>query len=92
MMKKPVPDPPRNKPPLSPFFTVRTDMYPPDALIHITELLRGVSQVIDEHCRNHTDQPGMSMLANAAHATDIARALSEHVLGTLDMAKLRGEA
>ncbi|QXH51849.1 hypothetical protein KSS94_01490 [Pseudomonas fakonensis] len=91
-MKKIVPDPPLGKLPLTPFFTVRTDMYPPDALMHLNELLRGVSETIDEHCRNHAGEPGLSMLANAAHATDIARALGEHVLGRLDMTLFRSEA
>lgn len=91
-MKKIVPDPPLGKLPLTPLFTVRTDMYPPDALMHLNELLRGVSETIDEHCRAHAGEPGLNMLANAAHTTDIARALGEHVLGRLDMNMFRSEA
>ncbi|NWC78772.1 hypothetical protein HX798_00555 [Pseudomonas putida] len=49
-MKKIVPDPPSRKPVTTPFFTVQSDMYPPDALAHASELLRGVIETIDEHC------------------------------------------
>ena len=34
VMKKIVPDPPRNKPINTPFFNIRTDMPSPDALAH----------------------------------------------------------
>ncbi|WP_251962186.1 hypothetical protein [Pseudomonas sp. Marseille-Q5299] len=49
-MKKIVPDPPSRKSVTTPFFTVQSDMYPPDALAHASELLRGVIETIDEHC------------------------------------------
>jgi len=49
-MKKIVPDPPRRKPITTPFFTVQSDMYPPHALAHVSELLRGVIETIDDEC------------------------------------------
>ncbi|MFP3995649.1 hypothetical protein SHV74_13990 [Pseudomonas capeferrum] len=78
-MKKIVPDPPRRKPITTPFFTVQSDMYPPHALAHVSELLRGVIETIDDHCRAHASEPGLSMLSNALHASEIARSLVEHV-------------
>jgi len=78
-MKKIVPDPPRRKPITTPFFTVQADMYPPDALAHVSELLRGVIETIDEHCRARAGEPGMNMLSNAMHASEIAHSLVEHV-------------
>jgi hypothetical protein len=39
-MKKLVPDPPR-RPINPPFFTPESDIYPPLALAHVIELLRG---------------------------------------------------
>ncbi|MEN8640762.1 hypothetical protein [Pseudomonas sichuanensis] len=89
-MKKIVPDPPP-KIPVTPFFTVHADMYPPDALAHVNELLRGVSETIDEYCRNHPGELGLHMLANAAHAADIARALSDHAMGSFEALKLKGQ-
>ncbi|QCI12194.1 hypothetical protein E6B08_12855 [Pseudomonas putida] len=79
-MKKLVPDPPHRKSPRTPFFTVQSDMYPPDALAHTSELLRGVAETIDEHCRARAGEPGMGMLSNAMHATEVAHELVEHVL------------
>jgi hypothetical protein len=79
VMKKIVPDPPRNKPVNTPFFTVRTGMCPPDALAHASELLRGVVETIDEHCRARAGEPGLNMLGNAMHASEIAHSLVEHV-------------
>ena len=78
-MKKIVPDPPRRKPITSPFFTVQSDMYPPHALAHVSELLRGAIETIDDHCRGHVGEPGLNMLSNALHASEIARSLVEHV-------------
>ncbi|MFT0519396.1 hypothetical protein [Pseudomonas faucium] len=82
-MKKIVPDPPRPKIPNTPFFTAQSDMYPPDALAHVSELLRGVIETIDEHCRTRAGEPGLNMLGNAMHASEIAFALVEHVHGRL---------
>jgi hypothetical protein len=79
IMKKIVPDPPRRKPITTPFFTVQSDMYPPDALAHVSELLRGVIETLDEHCRARAGESGLSMLGNAMHASEIAFALVEHV-------------
>ncbi|MDD2065611.1 hypothetical protein [Pseudomonas sp. 25571] len=78
-MKKIVPDPPRRKPITTPFFTVQSDMYPPHALAHVSELLRGVIETIDDHCRAQASEPGLNMLSNALHASEIARSLVEHV-------------
>ncbi|MDH1572967.1 hypothetical protein [Pseudomonas sp. GD03746] len=78
-MKKIVPDPPSLKPVTTPFFTVQSDMYPPDALAHASELLRGVIETIDEHCRARAGEPGLNMLSNAMHASEIAHSLVEHV-------------
>ena len=86
-MKKIVPDPPRRKPITTPFFTVQSDMYPPDALAHVSELLRGVIETIDEHCRAHAGEPGLNILGNAAHATDSARVLAEHALARISADK-----
>ncbi|MDZ3995162.1 hypothetical protein [Pseudomonas sp. Teo4] len=78
-MKKIVPDPPHRTPVTTPFFTVQSDMYPPDALAHVSELLRGVIETIDEHCRARAGEPGLNMLGNAMHASEIAYSLVEHV-------------
>ncbi|GLH33524.1 hypothetical protein BR1R5_29120 [Pseudomonas sp. BR1R-5] len=78
-MKKIVPDPPSRKSVTTPFFTVQSDMYPPDALAHASELLRGVIETIDEHCRARAGEPGLNMLSNAMHASEIAHSLVEHV-------------
>ena len=78
-MKKIVPDPHSRKPVTTPFFTVQSDMYPPDALAHASELLRGVIETIDEHCRARAGEPGLNMLSNAMHASEIAHSLVEHV-------------
>lgn len=78
-MKKIVPDPPRRKSITTPFFTVQADMYPLDALAHVSELLRGVIETIDEHCRARAGEPGLNMLSNAMHASEIAHSLVAHV-------------
>ncbi|WDY57926.1 hypothetical protein [Pseudomonas sp. PSKL.D1] len=83
-MKKIVPDPPRPKPPISPFFTVHTEMHPSDALAHASQLLRGVIETIDEHSRARAGEPGLNMLGNAMHASEIAHTLVEHVLAMFD--------
>ncbi|WP_060508349.1 hypothetical protein [Pseudomonas sp. NBRC 111124] len=36
-----------------------------------TELVRGVIEAIDEHCRAHAGEPGLNMLGNAMHASEI---------------------
>ncbi|MCI0911757.1 hypothetical protein [Pseudomonas putida] len=79
-MKKIVPDPPRSKLLTNPYFSIHTDMPPPDALAHASELLRGIAETIDEHCRTHAGEPGLCMLSNAEHACETSRALIEHAL------------
>ncbi len=79
-MKKIVPDPPRLKLINTPYFSIYADLIPPNALAHASELLRGVSETLDEHCRFMAGTPGLNMLANAAHAAETARALIEHAL------------
>lgn len=66
-MKKLVPDPPR-RPINTPFFTPESDIYPPLALAHVIELLRGVIETLDEHCRSHAGDAG---LGNALYSTAI---------------------
>ena len=82
-MKKLVPDPPRLKLIHNPYFSIHTDMTPPDALAHASELLRGVAETIDEHCRTYAGVPGLHMLSNAAHSAETARALIEHALNRM---------
>jgi len=78
-MKKLVPDPPLRKPITTPFFTIQSDLCPPDALAHASELLRGVIETLDEHCRARAGEHGLSMLSNAMHASEIAYSLVEQV-------------
>ena len=79
-MKKIVPDPPT----ASVFYaSIQPDLYPPDALAHASELLRGVSATLEQHCRTHTGEPGTHLLINAGHCTDTARGLVEHVFHRL---------
>ncbi|MFP3372950.1 MULTISPECIES: hypothetical protein [unclassified Pseudomonas] len=73
-MKKLVPDPPL-RPINTPFFTPKSDIYPPLALAHVIELLRGVIETLDEQCRSHAGDAG---LGNALHATEIAHSLVTH--------------
>lgn len=84
-MIKIVPDPPR----ATPYFSIHSDMPPTDALAHASELLRGVAETIDEHCRTHSGESGLSMLGNAAHASETSRALIEHALTSLHTKKAR---
>lgn len=81
-MKKIVPDPPH---PLvqTPYFSVHSDNSPEDAFVHGIELMRGVVETIDEHCRLHAGEPGLTTLANAASAVDSALILFQHALATL---------
>lgn len=81
-MKKIVPDPP-TKIIATPYFSIHSDMIPPDALAHASELLRGVEDILDEYCRNHAGDPGLNMLANAMHSTEMGRVLVEHALAKL---------
>lgn len=84
-MIKIVPDPPR----ATPYFSIHSDIPPTDALAHASELLRGVAETIDEHCRTHSGESGLSMLGNAAHASETSRALIEHALTGLHTKKAR---
>ena len=81
-MKKIVPDPPF-KLITSPYFSIHSDLIPPDALALASELMRGVAQTIDEHCHSQAGERGMGMLSNASHSAEMARALVEHALNRL---------
>lgn len=86
-MKKIVPNSPR-RPVNTPFFTVKSDIYPLHALAHVIELLRGVIDTLDEHCRTYAGEPG---LCNALHATEIAHSLVAHSHAWLFGAKEKEE-
>ena len=86
-MKKIVPDPPRQKILNSPFFSIHSDITPPDALIYACELLGGVADTLDQYCHLHAGEPGLNILGNAAHATDSARVLAEHALARINTDK-----
>ncbi len=81
-MKKVVPDPP-SKLITTPYFSIHSDMIPPDALAHASELLRGVEDSLDEYLRRHAGEPGLNTLANALHSTEMARVLVEHALAKI---------
>ncbi|CAG8865205.1 hypothetical protein PS627_01157 [Pseudomonas fluorescens] len=81
-MKKIVPDPPF-KLITSPYFSIHSDIIPPDALALASELLQGIAQTIDEHCRSQAGKRGLGMLSNASHSAETARALVEHALARL---------
>jgi hypothetical protein len=81
-MKKLVPDPPF-KLITHPYFSIHSDLIPPDALALASELMRGVAQTIDEHCRSLANEQGAGMLSNASHSAEMARALVEHALNRL---------
>ncbi|QQE83847.1 hypothetical protein [Pseudomonas putida] len=85
-MKKIVPDPPR---PLisTPYFTIHSDISPPDAIAHAGQLLRVVVETLDDHCRDHVGEPGLNLLANANHAAYSAYVLIQHAKGRLDDAQ-----
>ncbi|WDY57755.1 hypothetical protein [Pseudomonas sp. PSKL.D1] len=82
-MKKIVPDPPRHTFINTPFFSIHSEISPPDALAHACELMRGVIDTIDDYCQLHAGEPGLNILSNAAHATDSARVLAEHALARI---------
>jgi len=86
-MKKIVPDPPRQKILNTPFFSIHSEISPPDALVYATELLCGVIDTLDEYCHLHAGEPGLNILGNAAHATDSARVLAEHALARMNADK-----
>jgi len=76
-MKKIVPDPPR---PLitTPYFSIHSDISPTDAIAHALELMRVVAETLDNHRRDYAGNPGLNLLANAAHAADSACVLMQH--------------
>ncbi|MDF2490051.1 MAG: hypothetical protein K0S77_2673 [Pseudomonas sp.] len=78
-MKKIVPDPPANLI-TTPYFSIHSEMIPPDALAHASELLRGAEDTLDQYRREHGAEPGLNMLANVLHSTEMARVLVEHAL------------
>jgi hypothetical protein len=81
-MKKIVPDPPRCLI-QTPYFSVHSDISPEDAIIHGAELIRGVAETIDEHCRVHAGEPGLNTLANAAFAAESALILFQHAVASM---------
>lgn len=86
-MNKIVPDPPRQKILHTPFFSIHSDITPPDALVYAAELLCGMIDTLDEYCHLHAGEPGLNILGNAAHATDSARVLAEHALARINAEK-----
>ena len=78
-MKKIVPDPPA-KLITTPYFSIHSEMIPPDALAHASELLRGAEDTLDQLRRDHGGEPRLNMLANVLHSTEMARVLVEHAL------------
>ncbi|MEG1039489.1 hypothetical protein [Pseudomonas sp. NUPR-001] len=78
-MKKIVPDPP---PSLitTPYFSIHSDLIPPDSLAFASELLHGIRETTEEYCRAHANEPGQGMLVNVLHSAEMARALVEHAL------------
>ncbi|MFZ0152766.1 hypothetical protein [Pseudomonas sp.] len=81
-MKKIVPDPPSSLV-TSPYFSIHSDLIPPDSLAFASELLRGIHETTDEFCRAHANEPGQGMLVNVLHSAEMARALVEHALSKL---------
>ncbi|WP_060512257.1 hypothetical protein [Pseudomonas sp. NBRC 111124] len=81
-MKKIVPDPPRYLI-QTPYFSVHSDISSEDAITHGAELIRGVAETIDEHCRLHAGEPGLNTLANAAFAAESALILFLHALASM---------
>ncbi|MBH3430208.1 MAG: hypothetical protein ACRESP_00130 [Pseudomonas sp.] len=86
-MKKIVPDPPLHPVPnpfiATPYFSIHSDLIPPDSLAFASELLRGIHETTNEFCRAHCSEPGQGMLVNVLHSAEMARALVEHALGKL---------
>ncbi|CAI8738103.1 DUF3077 domain-containing protein [Pseudomonas donghuensis] len=81
-MKKIVPDPP-NSLITTTYFSIHSDLIPPDSLAYASELLRGIHETTDEFCRAHVNAPGQGMLVNVLHSAEMARALVEHALTKL---------
>ncbi|MBA1202975.1 hypothetical protein G7009_14620 [Pseudomonas capeferrum] len=86
-MKKIVPDPPHSVNPLkiiaTPYFSIHSEMIPPDALAYASELIRGLEETLDEYCRSHAGESGKYMLGNAMDSVEMAQALIEHSLSRL---------
>ena len=80
-MKKIVPDPPT--PFTTPYFSIHSDLIPPDSLAYASELLRGIHETTDEFCRVHANEPGQGMLVNVLYSAEMARALVERALSRL---------
>ena len=68
-MKKIVPDPPTLKLVDTLHPAIHSDLIPPDALAIASDLLLGISEVIDTHCRGNAGEKGMKMLTNATSHT-----------------------
>ncbi|MDF0730803.1 hypothetical protein P0Y43_08670 [Pseudomonas entomophila] len=75
-MDKLVPDPPY-KP--SAIFSIHPTLPAIDALAHASELAKGIEDTLDEYCCANAGEPGLGMLVNAAHTTQMLRALLEHI-------------
>lgn len=80
-MKKIVPDPPHLLV-QNPFITAYSDITPEDALHNAYDLMRGVADTIDEHCRLHAGKRGLPTLASASQAVDAALILFQHAIAT----------
>jgi len=85
-MKKIVPDPP-NALITTPYFSIHSDLMPPDSLAYASELLRGIHETTDEFCRAHANEPGQGMLVNVLYSAEMTRALVEHALNKLQAVK-----
>ena len=78
-MKKIDPDPPA-KLITTPYFSINSEMIPPDALAHASELLLGAEDTLDQLRRDHGAELRLNLLASVLHSTEMARALVEHAL------------
>ncbi len=92
-MKKIVPDPPHYATPrkiiTTPYFTIHSDLTPPDSLAYASELLRGIFETTDGYCYAHANEPGQGMLVNVLHSAETAKALIEHALAKLQASERR---
>jgi hypothetical protein len=78
-MKKAVPDPP-TKTSHHTFYTINNDMPSPEALVYVSQLLRGIEDTLDEYICGNAGEPGIGMLVNTVHNLQMARALNELLL------------
>jgi len=78
-MKKVVPDPPAKTSPRT-LYTINNDMPSPEALLYVSQLLRGIEDTLDEYICGNAGEPGIGMLVNTVHNVQMVRALNELVL------------